>query len=332
MTKFIVVFALAIFAAFGQSNTVVGAGYSAPVPLTVAPGQVVTLFVAGVGASLTQPVRAPSGTLPDTLAGISVTLKQFGSEAPVPLLSVEPVSTCSPTLSQGSCGTLTAVTVQIPFELQTLCFLCARPVGPSPQLFVTENSQAGTSIDLTPLADQIHILTTCDLPLAPSRVGRLNLTGLPCPPLVTHGDGSLVSATKPAKAGEQLVAYAVGLGTTNPPAETGQPAATASPTTEFLTIDYNYHPNALPSKPLVFPNTGDPPPQLAPLFSGLTPGFVGLYQINFFVLGDTAGIQPCTDATTFPPGAVFVVQSNLTVSFGGAFSFGGAGICVAPRS
>ena len=195
-------------------------------------------------------------------------------------------------------------------------------------VFVTENGRTGASVDLTPLADQIHILTACDL-LLPSPVERLNLTGLPCAPIVTHGDGSLVSATKPAKAGEQLVAYAVGLGATNPPAATGQRAATALPTAEFFIVDYNYHPNALPAKPQVFRNTGETPPNIAPFYSGLTPAFVGLYQINFFVMGN--GIPACDDITTLAPGAS-AIQSNLTVSFGGAFSFDGAGICVAPGS
>jgi uncharacterized protein (TIGR03437 family) len=293
----------------------------------VAPGQVVTLFVQGIGASLTQPVRAPSGPLPTTLAGISVTLKQIGSDTPVPLLSVQPVSTCSQNLSQGSCGTLTAVTVQIPFELQTLCPLCARPVLPAPQLFVTENGRIGTSVDLTPLADQIHILTACDV-LLPSAVERINLTGLPCAPMVTHADGTLVSATKPAKAGENLVAYAVGLGQTNPPVATGQPAPKHAPTTEVFAVDYNYHPNALPAKPLVFSFTVLSPPMPVP-YTALTPVFVGLYQINFYVIAAPPRTPPCVDLNTVAPGAN-VVQSNLTVSFGGAFSFDGAGICVAP--
>ena len=330
MNKFSAVCALTIFPAFAQTNTIVSAGYSAPVPLTVAPGQLVTLFVAGIGTSLKQTVRAESVPLPTVLAGISVTLKQFSSETPVPLLSVQPVSTCSLSPSQGSCGTLTAVTVQIPFELQTLCLLCARPPEPAPQLFVTENGHAGASIDLTALADQIHILTACDL-LLPSPIGGINVTGLPCAPIVTHGDGSMVSATKPAKAGEQLVAYAVGLGATNPPAVTGQRAAAALPTAETFVIEYNYHPNALPAKPLVFPNTGEAAPNLIPLYSGLTPAFVGLYQINFLVLNNPAVIPPCDDLTRAPPGAS-VIQSNLTVSFGGAFSFDGVGICVAPGS
>jgi uncharacterized protein (TIGR03437 family) len=328
MTKLSFILAFVLLPVFAQTNTVVGAGYSAPVPVNVAPGQVITLFVDGIGASLTQTVRAPSGALPLTLAGISATLKQGSSNTPVPLLSVQPVPTCSPVLSQGSCGMITGVTVQIPFELQTLCPLCARPQLPAPQLIVIENGHTGTAVDLTPLADQIHILTSCDL-LLPTAVARVNLTGLPCAPMITHGDGSLVSATKPAKAGEELVAYAVGLGLTNPFVATGKPAATSSPTAETFTIDYNYRPNALATKPLVLLNTGDPAPQLAPLYSGLTTGFVGLYQINFLIAGAPPGFPPCQDIATMPPGGD-AIQSNLTVSFGGAFSFDGAGICVVP--
>ena len=112
---------------------------------------------------------------------------------------------------------------------------------------------------------------------------------------------------------------------------TGQRAETAPPTAGTFVIDYNYHPNALPSKPLVYPNTGEAVPNLIPLYSGLTPAFVGLYQINFLVLNKPQAIPPCDDLTTVAPGAN-VIQSNLTVSFGGAFSFDGAGICVAPGS
>jgi uncharacterized protein (TIGR03437 family) len=57
-----------------------------------------------------------------------------------------------------------------------------------------------------------------------------------------------------------------------------------------------------------------------PLYSGLVPGYVGLYQINFIVPQPPAGILSCSGT----------VQSNLTVSVGGQTSFEGAGICVTP--
>src|SRR5437879_3707163 len=64
-------------AGFGQtSNTVFGAGYSLPVPINAAPGQILNLFVQGIGAGVTQRAAATSLPLPTVLAGISVRLTQ----------------------------------------------------------------------------------------------------------------------------------------------------------------------------------------------------------------------------------------------------------------
>jgi len=58
-----------------------------------------------------------------------------------------------------------------------------------------------------------------------------NYTGLPCSPGLTHVHGSLVSFGSPAQPGEEVVAYAVGLGSANPALVAGQPAPSAAPTT-----------------------------------------------------------------------------------------------------
>lgn len=191
------------------------------------------------------------------------------------------------------------------------------------------NGQNSAPIELNALADQTHILTACDLFLLPSGVTPpLNFTGLGCVPLVTHTDGTMVSASKPANVGETMTAWAVGLGQTNPAASTGQPAS-AAPTVQTFSLDFNYAVNALATKPF----TGRPvvkPPQ--PLFAGLAPGYPGLYQINFVVPPEPPNGTPrcALLPVAFGLGSS-VPQSNLTVSFGGAFSFDGAGICVATR-
>jgi uncharacterized protein (TIGR03437 family) len=82
--------------------------------------------------------------------------------------------------------------------------------------------------------------------------------------IAQHSDGSLVSATSPATAGEYLVAYLAGLGETNVPVSSG----TASPAS----------PLAQPSDAPVLTINGA---QFPIAFAGLTPGLVGLYQMNF---------------------------------------------------
>jgi uncharacterized protein (TIGR03437 family) len=81
-----------------------------------------------------------------------------------------------------------------------------------------------------------------------------------------HQDGTLVSDTAPAQPGEFIVLYMSGLGATDIPVPSGQPSPT-SPLANVLDV---------PS--LTLNGTSVP---LS--FAGLTPGLVGLYQINIQV-------------------------------------------------
>ena len=70
-----------------------------------------------------------------------------------------------------------------------------------------------------------------------------------------------------------------------------------------------------------------------PEFVGLTPGQVGLYQINVKLPDTFPPVDPCTTASviTGTAGTLSnVALSNLTISFGGVSSFDGAAICVQP--
>ena len=82
--------------------------------------------------------------------------------------------------------------------------------------------------------------------------------------IAQHQDGSLINRMSPAVPGEYAVLYLAGMGATDNPVGTGF----GSPGTPLA------HPTSAPSLTI----GGAPVPVL---FAGLTPGLVGLYQINF---------------------------------------------------
>jgi uncharacterized protein (TIGR03437 family) len=306
--------AILISNSFLFSQSLMMSGYTAPAPVSVAPGQIATFYV-----------QIPGGASSNF---ISVTLQQGSTSTNVPVQSLRTVSECPDgiTASQSACASLLAVTVQIPYELVPYCPLCARPVSATPPLLiVNQGGQPPAVIELNPLADEVHVLTACDVTVGAAP--RPNYTGLPCAPLVTHIDGTLVSASSPANFGENLTIWVFGLGQTNPAAVTGRPAGMA-PATETFNLDFNYSVNALATKPV---QTSPDHVLIHPLYAGLAPGYVGLYQVNFTVpQGAQNGIAHCALPGSFAPGSN-VPQSNLTVSIGGQFSFDGAGICVSTQ-
>ncbi|MGA2882156.1 MAG: putative Ig domain-containing protein [Bryobacteraceae bacterium] len=113
------------------------------------------------------------------------------------------------------------------------------------------------------------------LDIVPAAPGVLSANDGPTPPSVQNGahiiaqhgaDFSLVSSSNPAKPGEYLVMYLVGMGATNP----GVASGVQAPSSPLASVT---------NQPTV--TVGSQPANVA--FAGLTPGFVGLYQINFQV-------------------------------------------------
>ena len=120
------------------------------------------------------------------------------------------------------------------------------------------------TLDVVPGAP--GVLSQFDGPTASSSQNGAHITA-------QHLNGTAVSSKSPGTPSEYLVMYLVGLGATDPAVPSGM-AASANPLSKVInqptvTVD------SLPSNVL---------------FAGLTPGFVGLYQIDFQVpMGVTAG-------------------------------------------
>ena len=107
--KTVIVFCLSVAAASAQNGAVVGAGYHTFAPVLVAPGQVITVFVTGIG-NVTQKYSAGSLPLPITLGGISASLSELGPIIAAPILAVFPFSAWLNNIALQPCGTITAVT------------------------------------------------------------------------------------------------------------------------------------------------------------------------------------------------------------------------------
>lgn len=115
--------------------------------------------------------------------------------------------------------------------------------------------------------------------------------------------------------------------------KTGDPAPLPAPAADVqFTLTFAYGPDVTPFGLLPNPQTPTPvPPRvtlLSPLFSGLVPGYVGLYQINFKVPAPPGAVSTCFNLYNGTASGDPGVNSNLTVSVIGISSFDGAGICV----
>ena len=297
---------------------ILGAGYGVPPPLKVAPGQVITLFVHSPNGI--QPERgftADTIPLPTSINGFAVKLDQTlgPSNLEVPLFAVYPVDDCVG-LNPAVCTDLTAITLQIPWELVT-----NRSRGGRPENFaVLKVFYQGVSGDSYPIqseTDSIHIINTCDSTMPPGFERSGDFSG-GCRPLVTHLNGRLVTPANPATAGETLVMYAFGFGNTGAGIRSGDAARAPSGLTD-VALQFNPGVNLAPVRPTALPPPAGNAP--VPMFAGLTVSQVGLYQVTFTVPGLAAGSTACTAST---------IESNFTVSVGRTESFDGAGICIQP--
>ncbi len=293
-----------------------GSGYLPVAPVPVAPGQILTVFV-----NLDLPTaQAGSVPLPASVEGTSVIIAPIagvnaGKEITAPMFSVSPTPVL---LTRTSGFNIAAVTVQIPYEIEVQ----SNPALPafnnySFAVFIPGSSSIGSAfMTLVAQSDAIHILRTGDTIVSP--LWGLRPTVGPFPPVITHPDGSTVIPSNPAKPGETVSIWAVGLGLpSSGTVKTGE-ANPNPPLTTTVNVDFEFRSNAGPSMPSST-NTGGSHIPATKVPAYFAPGFVGLYQINVTIPTPPVPLESC--------GGVF--QSNVTINVGGSASFDGAGICVA---
>jgi uncharacterized protein (TIGR03437 family) len=316
-----------------QTPIFMSAGYSSPAPIQAAPGQVIALYISGtktVLPSQSPSIRATAVPLPPTLGGFSVTLRQGGHTYTAPLLSVVQTLNCTDANPSPQC-IITALTVQIPFEVGPI--LTRLPL--TGDLSVNDNGTESAHFPIALLMDRIHALTICDQP------GPGPIIPFPCNGIVSHADGTMVSAGSPAKPGETVVLYAYGLGQTMPAVKTGDATPAPAPVVfdADVKVQFDFRTNAGPSIPypglrgVISPTpipTTDPIVSPYPLFAGLTPGQVGLYQINVRIPDAVPSVPACSTLLSCGNLIGCLVQSNLTINISGVTSFDGAAICVQP--
>jgi uncharacterized protein (TIGR03437 family) len=161
------------------------------------------------------------------------------------------------------------VNVFIPYELAA---------NAPHQLIVQRGNAISVPVPISIFENQPAILATAGNGAGQGHIYKINAAGLQI----------LADASAPAKAGDVLVIYTVGLGPVNPPLKSGDPAPLSflEPTTGTASV-----------------TIGGVPAKVE--FAGLTPGFSGLYQVNVTVpTGITPGNQvPVTVAVNGRAGA-----------------------------
>ncbi len=256
--------------------------------------------------------------LPTSLAGFSVSITQgptHPSQQLLPIFSIEQTNVCSDsTVPPPSC-IITAITGQIPVNLSG--FLGdTKASGDNHTISITENGSPSASFRIVLLREDVHILTYCDS-IDPNQGSG------PCSPKITHADGTRVSLSAKASVGEMLSMYAVGLGGTRPAVPAGTLTPEPAPVTlqQFM-MQYSYaiDPSASSSSPI----SPGVPAQIS--FTGLAPGQIGVYQVNFTVPAPPSNARSCDplnqDGTTNPDG------TNLVLTLSGGYSLNSARICV----
>ena len=312
-------------------NQIVSIGYRGfgwPTSIaSVAPGQVLTL----VTTALDVPNAAATGLpLPTSLSGVSVQARVIGAAdnkgypAALPIIRVDrieavqiPSGAFCPTTPNSVLCSSTWITVEVPTER-----VCAPmpfdscppdpPFADLPPLLVLNvkaNGITGPDFPLRVVTASGRLLESCDSIFGPQ-------SGNTCAPLVTHADNTAITRDKPARVGETIVVYAVGLGlsvSNFPPSGQADKRYEQSHSFGTLVFSYTYPPPAVAGTRSDRIG-GSTRTVVDPEWVGLIPGYVGLYQINVVVPPAPAGVYPgCESGGNTALQTVQIISNSIAI-------------------
>jgi len=187
-------------------------------------------------------------------------------------------------------ASVTQVALTLPLSSQLLdsciTFTAGNNIFPAPLFFVSAgqiNAQVpfelppGTATVQVRRGDRVSAAQPVKVAAVSPGIFSLNQQGTG-PGAILHADSfQVVSDSAPAQPGEFLIIFGSGLGAVQPSVPSGQPAPGGEPLARTV------------SEPVV--NIAGIPASV--VYSGLAPGFVGLYQVNVQVpMGAPSGTQP----------------------------------------
>ena len=233
------------------------------------------LYIADTGNNRVRRVLLAAGQI--SAAGVTNAASFAAGLTPGSIVTIFGVG-----IAKGVAGVLLASSLPLP---TTLGGISAWIGGVPAPLFAVANVRGQEQINLqvpyeitgqTTVSIQVNangvLSNTVRVPVLPSHPGIFTVDGEAGAAL--HGaSNALVTAANPAVANEVIAIYAAGLGPVSPAPKTGYPAPSAEPLARTAT-----------TPTVTIGGVGAPV-----LFSGLAPGFVGLYQVNAQVPG---GVPP----------------------------------------
>ena len=314
------IFFLALGIANGQATNAVvaGGGFSPPPFLSTVPGELFTLFVAGLDPELSRPFFTQSPPLPFEINGLSAVISHadtfLGEPLPrrdyaVAIHSIRPA------------GALTAITFQVPPEIETRQLPSGNPAylrGPiNGAIRILHGDDVVANSDLMIWSSRIRVITSCDFSYQTNQNHDAPEAVSYCPPMIFRQDGSSDSGNHVSQKEKVKILVTGGTprffksGWPNPDPPIG------SGSTYLRDIGINLGPH----QPWRNKTTSGPQPPMLFAPGSHLPGEYGISVIEIEMPELRPGEPEC-------PGNLAFYRSNVTITIGSTTSYDYVQFCV----